>query len=473
LDQVFAAFDPDPIGSASISCVYHAVLKTGEEVAVKVRRPGIGSLFAADLRIINIFLKSLEFLVIIRPNFTTALREEISAELMQELNFRLEARYQDLWRRKAKRDKQKFISAPRVYHKLCGQDVIVSEFVAGVWIIDLLVAKESNNREALEYFASQGISYKQVAQRLVRARHWASHENTFFHADPHPANIVVQSDNKLVFVDFGACSSTSNMMRRNYTELFRRQANRDVDGMAQVFINMISPLPYLDLDVFSRFVETETWNWLYGFESAHSSWWERTSTSMWIHLFEATRKFRIPVNTRTVRLMRSTILYETIAARLYDKISVEKEYRRYEADAERRILERFYDRITTLRPGNVLLEVGRVIDLTQRLVYMVQRLADSPIATFQAELSKASHAFAHLLRFVLSTAILTGVSLAIARIGLYLKGEPATLEQVFKLVAWSPIYWTILGLFIVRTLRLIQFRLFDIDNPNGERPPNN
>ena len=98
---MFAVFDPEPIGSASLACVYQAQLKTGEKVAVKVRRPGIGPLIAADLRALDWILILGETLTIIPPGVTRRFRQDFETILFNEMNFRAEARYTDIFRRRA------------------------------------------------------------------------------------------------------------------------------------------------------------------------------------------------------------------------------------------------------------------------------------------------------------------------------------------------------------------------------------
>lgn len=92
LEEVFRSFDPKPIGSASLACVYQAVLKTGERVAVKVRRPEIGQMIAADLRALDWLMTLSEILTFVPPGSTVELRRELRSMLMAELNFRNEAR---------------------------------------------------------------------------------------------------------------------------------------------------------------------------------------------------------------------------------------------------------------------------------------------------------------------------------------------------------------------------------------------
>jgi predicted unusual protein kinase regulating ubiquinone biosynthesis (AarF/ABC1/UbiB family) len=97
LAEVFEIFDPEPIGSASLACVYQAQLKTGQRVAVKVRRPEIGQLIAADLRALDWLLIAAETLTVIPPGIARNFKDEFQTILFNEMNFRAEARYTDLF----------------------------------------------------------------------------------------------------------------------------------------------------------------------------------------------------------------------------------------------------------------------------------------------------------------------------------------------------------------------------------------
>src|SRR5262249_23903712 len=136
--EVFKVFDPDPIGSASIGCVYRAILPSGEKVAVKVRRPYVGERFAADLRALGWIMELAEGLAISRPGMTHDLRLELKKMLFEELNYALEARYTELFARRAKKKQQDYIGAPKVYFELSGEDVLVTEFVSGVFLWEIL-----------------------------------------------------------------------------------------------------------------------------------------------------------------------------------------------------------------------------------------------------------------------------------------------------------------------------------------------
>ena len=122
--EVFGAFDPVPIGSASVACVFQAFLKNGDRVAVKVRRPGIGEKFVADCNALAAVLQFLEFFTIIRPGLSRNFVYEFRSMLMEELDFRKEARYTELFRSGVK-EHLKHISAPRIYFELSSEDIMV------------------------------------------------------------------------------------------------------------------------------------------------------------------------------------------------------------------------------------------------------------------------------------------------------------------------------------------------------------
>src|SRR5258706_5984187 len=121
--EVFAVIDPVPVGSASIACVYQATLKDDTKVVIKVRRPGIAEAFMADLKVLDWIAGLAEFLTIMRPGFTRNLRIELRAILLDELNFRSEGRFQDIFRRNAKKSGRDFFTAPRAFFKLSGEEV--------------------------------------------------------------------------------------------------------------------------------------------------------------------------------------------------------------------------------------------------------------------------------------------------------------------------------------------------------------
>jgi ubiquinone biosynthesis protein len=253
IGEIFLAFDPDPIGSASIACVFQAKLHDGSAVAVKVRRPGIGEIFAADFRALDWLAWLLEYLTIIRPGFGDGISKGVRASVMEEIDFRREARYQELFRRNTRRRQKDFITAPRVYPEYSGDNVIVMELVTdGLKLSEVLAAVEQPTRypRIVALMNELNINPRVVARRLLWTNYAGMITDLFFHGDPSPGNIFVQNNSRLIFIDFGSCGAFNQSQRRALKQINYHQSNGDAEGMATASLALLEPLPPVDIDAF-------------------------------------------------------------------------------------------------------------------------------------------------------------------------------------------------------------------------------
>jgi ubiquinone biosynthesis protein len=399
LNAVFEAFDPEPIGSASLACVYQARLKTGQQVAVKVRRPGIGPLIAADLRALDWLLDAAEMLTFLRPGLTRRFRQDIRTILFKELNFRAEAGYMDLFRQRSRRRGD--VTAPRVYFRYCTEEVLVSEFVSGVWMWELIGAVDSNNEAFLERVREQGIEPKTLARKLYRIMHREVLEELFFHADPHPANIVVGANNRVCFIDFGAVGRFSTQTRKAWRELMHHMMNGDITRMVNCSISFTGPLPPLDVDRFGKEVEQIYTDWVYAQKTRGSEWWERSTGQAWLRYIEVARKFGVPMSLETIQFFRATFLYDTIVARLDRNIDLGEVYREYIEEAAKESRQRVRKSIKKrlLGPTDMdYLQIEQLTDSATQLLFQVQRNIETPIVHFRNIVGKLSYIAMLLLR---------------------------------------------------------------------------
>lgn len=334
--EVFSSIDPNPIGSASIGCVFRAVRIDGREVAIKIRRPGIQEAFALDLAVMDRAVDVLQLLGLSSIGLTRAMVNELRHVLADELNFPLEIRYQGLFRKNLRRWKAVGITAPRVHRDLCGGEVIVADYIRGIRLKDLLMNLQAGVAGYAEYLSGLGIDPRDVGRRLVRGQHFQVHECPFFHADPHPGNIIVQPGGQIVFLDFGACGVLSERDRNLVLEMNRRFREGDVVGMVQCVTGIMEPLPRIDTEAFTAALEREWWQGYYGIIDKHALWHERTSFRLWTALLKTLRLSDIELPTRMLKLVRATLLYDTVAAQLDDKINVFTEFDKYAHAAVRR-----------------------------------------------------------------------------------------------------------------------------------------
>ena len=190
LDEVFVSFDPVPVASASVAQVHAARLADGRRVAVKVLRPGIEDLVATDLEILGHVGSWFERLILRSDALDArAIVREFSRNLMKELDFRQEAIHLERFGALFRDDPDCLV--PRVHRALSGPRVLVMDFVEGLHPLDWAG------------YAGAGLDRRAVADRGVRLLLKQIFVHGFFHADPHPGNLLILHDGRVCFLDFG------------------------------------------------------------------------------------------------------------------------------------------------------------------------------------------------------------------------------------------------------------------------------
>lgn len=439
LDQTFSAFDPDPIGSASVACVYRATLRAGGEVAVKVRRPGIGEDFAADVRVLEWGTQAAEAVALVRPGFFQNLRVDLAQMLFDELDFVKEANFQVQFRRLARKDRIRWVTAPRVHRTWTTPDVLITEFVQGYPCARVLAAAETGDQEALAKLASVDIDPRVLGQRLLHMSHWSRVECSFFHADPHPGNLIIQPGNRIVMLDFGCCAIASRRTAEQWMEMCRRFLRDDVAGGTTLMMAMMAPLPSVDMAALRARAEQVGWESHLRNASKDAAWWERTTAFMWMRFIDISRDFALPINADVLQMTRATLLYDTLACRLDPKINGTTAYRRWLEAAARRARRRARKEM----PSEELLErlAEHQIDLVetaQKGAFWVSHVSRDVRAHLIGQMGKGAFLFAAVLRVLLVGIGILSVMLVVALVRPRLDVEPGGRFEAIVFAMMSP-----------------------------------
>ena len=468
LTDVFSVFDPSPIGSGSLACVYQAILRTNQQrVAIKVRRPGIQKLLAADIAAMRFMLLTAEYVTLIRSGTTKHLYTELMSMLYEETNFRKEARYTDIFRSEAAASSQDYVSAPKIYFEYSTEEILVSEFVEGIFLHEILAACDNNDKEALRLIRNRGIDIRSVARNLVLSMNWETGENLLFHGDPHPANVVVQPGNRIVFIDFGTCGRATSRSRRLWQEWQWAAANSDVGGMTQASISLLEPLPPLDIYSFRKEIEALYWDLLYANKSTDAEWWEKASGVMWIKFISIARRYNVPMNLETLKWLRVTFIFDTIIFRLWAQLDLQKEYRRYQKQAARRARKRVR-KLWKKRWRKGLLDedyfrLEELSIMTHRIRGQIQNTLETPSHKFGATINKAFY----VILILLQTTVF-GLSLQLIFVLAYYAyvqqtGADLAVVDVMLLFLGHPLYQAFLICIFLFVIRKINLRLGDYD----------
>lgn len=468
LGAVFNRFDPEPIASMSTACIYQAYLKNGKRVIVKVRRPGVGAEFMADLQAFDWLMMLAEYITIFRPGFTDRMRSEFRSYLLDELDFLNEARRQEIFRRAARDSGKKFFTAPKVYLKYSGETVVVEEFAAGMWLWELLAAVEHNDQRILDYASSINIIPKTVAERLLWVHYWSLEENLFFRADAHPDNIILGHDSRLYFVNFASTGTLNRSKRQAMQQNLFYLKEKDPQNMARASLILMEPLPMIDLIELTQELESYNWQLLYNLEARPESlqWQERTSAIQWLGILRLARKYHISIDIQVLQLLRAALLTESSAVRLchdIDPIAIYEQFEEHRAEmASRRVTDQLTRQMEGKENERLVIRIDRILYMLQGLFFRARHTLTIPNVNFNALINKWSFAVYNLIRFTISAVIVTMAGIVVY-LGAYVFGSGATLnaEAIFEAVFSNPLYQGIILLLVIVHSRNVLFRFED------------
>ena len=468
LSATFAEFDPEPILSSSVANTYQAALQSGDKVAVKVRRPGIGEQFMADLQAFNWLLSIAEFLTIFRSGFTHGMRSEFRSVLIEELDFVQEARRQDAFRRAAAKTGKDFFSAPFVHLDLSGEEVVISEFASGMWLWEFLGALEQGNETVLAQAREMNIDARKAAKRLLWVNNWSWEENLFFHADPHPNNIIIGRNTRLYFINFTSTGTLSSSKRQALRQNFNYTRERDPQNMARSCLILMEPLPPVDVIELTQELESYNWQLLYAQEAAPESltWQERTSVVQWIGMLRLARRHGIVMDIQVLRMLRATLLVESMAVRLHPSINFVRQYWKFDRfraeQARRRVTETILDQLDGKTNAQQVIRIDRILHTLQSFLLRTRHMLALPSVNFNSLMSKWSFVFYIFFRYIAQILGVTALAVIIGFAISYFNGQPAAnLQELLKSILANPVYQLSLLVLTFVNGRIVLFRMDD------------
>ncbi|HKZ02404.1 MAG TPA: AarF/ABC1/UbiB kinase family protein, partial [Pyrinomonadaceae bacterium] len=243
LKESYAEIDGEPIASASLGQVYRARLHSGEEVAVKVQRPNLEEIISFDVAILYRLVKlTNRFFPQANENADwEGMLREFHATVFEEMDYVKEGRNADRFRYNFQT--WRAIRVPRVYWSHTSRKVLTLEFIRGTKVVDI---------EALR---ARRISAVKVNRLLVRTYLKQLLEDGFFHADPHPGNLLVMDSGHLAFFDFGMVGRITPKLQSQMIDAFFHVIGRDVHGLGQDIINLNFLKPGVDAETIRPVVE--------------------------------------------------------------------------------------------------------------------------------------------------------------------------------------------------------------------------
>jgi len=234
IDRLFRDFSDSPIASASIAQVHKAVLPEGEEVAIKIQRPGIDRIIDTDLEIM------FHLATLIASHFEKELGiwdpvgivNEFARVIRKELGFRIEAAHMERFATNFQADKT--IHVPRVYREYSTDKVLTMEFIGGLKVSEIGKAGLGAEAQVRNYRIDPKVVSARGADLVLKQ----IFEHGFFHADPHPGNIKVLKDNVICFLDYGMMGSLSARHREALADILIAIIEKDATKITRTILKI-------------------------------------------------------------------------------------------------------------------------------------------------------------------------------------------------------------------------------------------
>jgi predicted unusual protein kinase regulating ubiquinone biosynthesis (AarF/ABC1/UbiB family) len=223
ISEVYSDFELEPVAAASLGQVYRAWLDSGEEVAVKVQRPNLEAIIKGDLGILRKVAEFAERFPQLNENADwSGMLREFDVTIHEEMDYEAEGRNAETFREHFKNWSN--IHVPKIYWNATTSKVLTMEFIHGTKVTDLTEQARLN------------ISPSKVNRLLIKTYLKQLLEDGFFHADPHPGNLLVMPDGRIAFFDFGMVGRISPGLQSKMIDAFFHVVGKDPAGIADDLI---------------------------------------------------------------------------------------------------------------------------------------------------------------------------------------------------------------------------------------------
>ena len=224
VNEIYAQLDREPISAASLGQVHKGVLHSGEKVAVKVQRPGLREQITLDLYIVRNIAAWLNRNVGLIRSDLVALIDELGKRVFEEMDYCNEASNAETFAQLHAHNPR--IAVPRIYREATSRRVLTMEWIDGVKLTNLEAVREL------------GIDPDELVQVGVNCSLQQLLEHGFFHADPHPGNLLALPDGRLAYLDFGMMSEVSRESRTGLIQAVVHLVNRNFGKLSKDFVSL-------------------------------------------------------------------------------------------------------------------------------------------------------------------------------------------------------------------------------------------
>jgi ubiquinone biosynthesis protein len=409
VEDVFEEFDPVPLGSASIAQVHRARLLGGQWVAVKLQRKGIERTIRSDISILYTLAGLSEGRITV-PGLHTprAIVREFEAAITAELDFLSELKNNVRMANHLAGAGAPFsqqVSVPRVFPQWSTRRLLVMELVDGVPLSQKMQEVEPSGEEA-----------RKIAHILMESMYRQVFDFGFFHADPHPGNLYVTKDGRIVYLDWGMTGTLTSGMQDTIVNAFTSMVFRDPETLAMTVFRAGATQGRVDLRAFVEELDRKMKQY-YG-----ASLDELANPTTFMEIIELCTKFQISLPAEFAVLSRAITLVEGEIRALLPSIDIVEEVKPW---AQRLMTRRF-------SPERVAHDVARA------MIQMQGQFRDLPTQMNQVIMDLQGGNITIVARDPDAARLRDEIRSAVLRLSLAAAASTITMGSLLFLAAWSP-----------------------------------
>jgi ubiquinone biosynthesis protein len=408
--EVFVVFEPRPIATASLAQVHGAVLANGDEVVVKVLKPGIAERVRIDLVFLRLTARVVDVLPVLRGLDVSGVVEDLSRTATEELDLTREALYTAHLHDRLAADPIAHY-APKVHRHLCRRRVLTLERIRGVSVREMLTAVTNGGDDALASWAARGITPERTAVILLRSVLEQTMRFRLFNADPHPSNLIVGDGGTLNWVDFGLVGWIDERQWELQLRLRDAIAQERVHDAYLALLEGMEPLPFRDLSGFEQDIKQSLRDFLVASRDPDAPLSQKSTGAFLLKTLAALRRNRLPMTSSTVALYRTILIADMVMLGLYPAIDWRGHLRRFLGDLSADLLEQAVrEPLTSPYTGFRLARAPMAVADTME--WLMRRLPDIGRQTLHT-LSAGDRLIPHTLRLI-RRAVVLGIVAVVA-----------------------------------------------------------
>ena len=325
-ENIFREFNYKPLASASIGQVHRAVLPDSTVVAVKVQRPGIREIFLRDAVLLNLFVRVIFLLNVRSLYFLRDPVREFNEWIHDELDYRREAAYAEVLRRNAQKTPTEAV--PRIHWDLTTSRILTMDFLQGYSVMEYLRIRETRDEVRLAEMEQIGFDPPKFISNVIQNFLSDAFRYGIFHADLHPANLLILKDNVVGYVDFGIVGHLTPEARRKQIQLSMAYARGKADEICAAFLSVSTFTEEVDLAGFRRELERRSRQWYREPAIGGVPHLSRSLTIAMLDLLTLCRTYGLLVDREMIKYIRSLMLADGLVSRLAPGLDLAPQIRR-------------------------------------------------------------------------------------------------------------------------------------------------